>query len=398
MVYDVAVVGGGIVGLATAYQLSEHHPDRRIIVLEKEDRIATHQSSRNSGVIHSGIYYTPGSLKAKNCRDGRQALVRFCRQHDISHEMCGKVIVAVTELERERLGTILDRGKQNGIECEWIGPGRLREMEPHVEGIEAVYVPDAGIVDFTGVAACMARLIEDRGGEVRTGAEMIGFSRDCDHVVVETTSGDIRAQYFVNCAGLYADRVTRMTGHEPGVQVVPFRGEYFELAPGARHLCRNLIYPVPDPAYPFLGVHFTRMHDGRVECGPSAIIGFAREGYSFGTVNLREMVEIIRYRGFRRLSYQHWRKGILEIRLSLSKRYYLKTLQRLVPEVTKGDLLPAPSGVRAQAVKSDGTMVDDFLVLEADRVVNVCNAASPAATASLNVGRFVASRIAAQFE
>ena len=395
--YDVVVVGAGLVGLATAYQLGELYPDKRVVVLEKEDRVAAHQSGRNSGVIHSGVYYRPGSLKAENCREGRKALIAFCRRYNIVHETCGKVIVAVNEAERPLLRNVYERGVANHVACEIIDVDRLNELEPAVVGVEALHVPEAGIVDFAGVARALASVIEQRGGRVVTSARVTGVTVSDASVVAETTAGEFTASFLINCAGLYADRIARMTGQEPGLQIVPFRGEYFELKPHARRLCRNLIYPVPDPAYPFLGVHFTRMFDGSVECGPSAILGFAREGYTLGTIKWGELGEIIRYRGFRALARRHWRKGVLELRQATSRRYYLSTLQRLIPEITLDDIEPAPAGVRAQALLPDGSMADDFVIRESERVVNVLNAASPAATASLNVGRLVAERLAKRF-
>jgi len=394
---DVVIVGGGIVGLATAWRLVEQYPRKRAVVLEKEDRVAGHQTGRNSGVIHSGIYYRPGSLKAENCREGRKALVAFCAEHGITHETCGKVIVAVDEEERPRLHAIRERGIANGVANELIGVGRLREFEPSVRGVEALHVPDAGIVDFKGVARTLARLIVERGGSVVTNARVDSVTLTTGSVTAHTSAGDFGADYLVNCAGLYADRIARMTGQEPGLQIVPFRGEYYELKPHARHLCRNLVYPVPDPAYPFLGVHFTRMYDGSVECGPSAIVGFAREGYTLGTIDWRELAEIVRYRGFRGLARKHWRQGVVELRLATSKRYYLSTLRQLIPSITLDDIEPAPSGVRAQALQPDGSLVDDFLIRETHRVVNVLNAPSPAATASLNVGRLIVERLAVRF-
>ena len=397
MKYDVVIVGGGIVGLATAYQLSEHWPDKSIVLLEKEDRVAAHQTGRNSGVIHSGIYYKPGSLKATNCFAGRKALIAFCQEHGITHDVCGKVIVAVTEDEREGLHRIYERGQANGVACEKIGPERLREYEPYVAGVEALHVPEAGIVDYKGVSRKLAEIVSDRGGDLRFNSEVVRINVGSDGVIVETPAGTVEAEYLVNCAGLYADRIAKMTGQDPGLQVVPFRGEYYQLKAHARHLVNDLIYPVPDPAYPFLGVHYTRMYDGTIECGPSAILGFAREGYTLGTVNLGELWEIMKYKGMRELAKQHWRKGVLELRQSMSKRYYLSTLQRLIPEIKLDDIEPVPSGVRAQALLPDGSMVDDFLILELPRVVNVCNAASPAATACLNVGKTVLDRLAVRF-
>lgn len=391
MTYDVAVIGGGIVGLATAFQLSESNPARRIVVLEKESSVASHQTGRNSGVIHSGIYYRPDSLKAENCREGKKALVGFCEQHEITYEICGKVIVAVSSDEIPRLEAIYQRGVENGVACELIGRERLLELEPHCAGIRGIHVPDAGIVDYKGVSEVLSTVVQTREGEVRLNYEVRSVHASGDTVVLQSDADEVAARCVINCAGLQADLVGRLGGDIPEIQVVPFRGEYYELVPESRHLCKNLIYPVPDPAYPFLGVHFTRMYDGRVECGPSAIMAFAREGYSFGTFRLRDALEILSYRGFWKLARQHWRKGVSEVRQSLSKKYYLSTLQRLVPEVGIGDIVPAPAGVRAQALRPDGSMVEDFLIQRNGRVINVYNAASPAATACLNIGKVIAS-------
>ncbi len=393
----VAIIGGGIVGLATAHALQKMHPEWRIVVLEKEDRVAAHQSGRNSGVIHSGIYYRPGSLKAENCRKGKRRLVEFCEREGVAYEMCGKVIVAVDESERAGLRRIYERGLQNGIECEIIDGDRLRELEPHAAGVEAIHVPEAGIADYRGVCERLATLVEERGGEVRLGHEVVGIERSAGELTIETSQDSVGCDYLVNCAGLHADRIAKLEGTRPEVQVVPFRGEYYELKPERRFLCRNLIYPVPDPAFPFLGVHVTRMFDGRVECGPSAILALAREGYTFGTIKPRDVVEAATYPGLLRLVARHWRKGMLEIRQSLSKEYYTRTLQRLIPEISSDDLVEVPSGVRAQAIDRRGNLVDDFYFEESDRVVHVCNAASPAATASFNVGRLVAEKLAVRF-
>ena len=397
MTYDVAIVGGGIVGLATAYRLLEAHPDKRALVLEKEPEIAAHQTGRNSGVIHSGVYYKPGSLKAENCREGKRALIDFCERHDVAFEMCGKVIVAVAEAERPGLHRIYERGQENGVTCEMIGRERLGELEPHTAGIEAIHVPEAGIVDYKGFCVKLVELLQQAGHEVRTKAEVRAMHAENGHVTLETTSGDVQARYVVNCAGLYSDRVAEMSGQDPGVQIVPFRGEYYALKPEAEHLCRTLIYPVPDPAFPFLGVHFTKMVRGGVECGPNAVLAFAREGYTFGEVNARELAETLSYPGFVRLAAKHWKTGLGEMWRSLSKRAFVRSLQRLVPAIREEDLEKAPAGVRAQAITPEGDLVDDFLIKETDRVVNVCNAASPAATASLNVGRLIVERLAAHF-
>jgi L-2-hydroxyglutarate oxidase len=390
---DVAIVGGGIVGLATAYQITERQPGARVVVLEKEDRVAAHQTGRNSGVLHSGIYYKPGTLRASNCRAGKLAMEAFCEREGVAYERCGKVIVATREDERPVLTELLARGEANGVECERIGPERLREIEPHAAGIDAIHVPESGIVDYTAVCIRLAEIVAERGGAVVTGAAVTNVVRGADGVAVETTQGDVQADLVVNCAGLHSDRVAKMTGHEPEHQIVPFRGEYFELKPHAHRLCRGLIYPAPDPRMPWLGVHFTKMVHGGVECGPNAVFAFAREGYRERDVDLRDLREALAYVGFRRLSLRYWKIGAFEMARSFSKRLFVSTLQRLIPEVTLADLEASPAGVRALALSPDGELVDDF-VIEADaRVVNVCNAPSPAATAALNVGDLVAAQV-----
>lgn len=398
MKFDVAIVGAGIVGLATAYQLVNSYPDLAVVVLDKEGQIAAHQTGRNSGVIHSGIYYRPGSLKARNCREGKRALVDFCKREGIAHEMCGKVIVAVSEKEREGLHAILKRGRENDVACELIDADRLKELEPYTNGIEAIHVPEAGIVDYKGVARRLADIVVGRGHTLTLNAELHAIIPDGDEVVLQTTAGDISAKHVVTCAGLYADRVATLSGQDPEMQIVPFRGEYFELKPEARRLCNDLIYPVPDPAFPFLGVHFTRMFDRRIECGPNAVLAFAREGYRFGDVNLAELRETLTYPGFIRLARRHWKKEIFEIWRSLSKAAFVKTLQRLVPEVTAADLEESPSGVRAQAVLPDGQLADDFVIKESKRVLNVCNAPSPAATSCLKIGEEIVGRLSRQLQ
>jgi len=385
--YDVAIIGGGIVGLATAYHLTKHYPDHSIAVVEKEDQVAAHQTGHNSGVIHSGIFYEPGSLKAENCRKGKRALIEFCEHNDVPFEMCGKVVVATDESEIPELNRIEEKGRQNQVECTRIGPAELHDREPHVRGVAALHVPGAGIVDYPGMAKALARHVRDRGHPIRTGAEVLALHSDSNAQTIVTSTGDVSARYVVNCAGLYADRIAAMSGQEGlNVQIIPFRGEYYELVPERRSLCRHLIYPVPDPDFPFLGVHFTRMVDGRVECGPSAVLAFAREGYHLTDVDWNELVEILSYPGVRKLSIRHWRKGLHELLQSMSKRIYLRAARHLIPEVQMDDLVASRAGVRAQAVHPDGTLEDDFLIMETDRVVNVLNAASPAATSSLNVG------------
>ncbi|NBC87375.1 MAG: L-2-hydroxyglutarate oxidase [Bacteroidetes bacterium] len=387
--YDIAIIGGGIVGLATAYRLTQSHPDRSVVVIEKEDRVAFHQTGRNSGVVHSGVFYTPGSLKAENCREGKRALVEFCEREGVDVDMCGKVVVAVTEEEIPELNRIEEKGRLNQVEARRIGPDELQEIEPHTRGVAALHVPGAGIVDYTGMTEALARCATRHGYDLKTNAAVTNLHTESTHVTVQTTAGDVSARHVVNCAGLYADKIAEMSGQTPAAKVVPFRGEYYELVPERRHLCRNLIYPVPDPAFPFLGVHFTRMVDGSVECGPSAVLAFAREGYKFWDVNWPELIDTVTYPGFLKLSMKHWQKGVHELLQSLSKKVYVKAAQHLVPEVTAEDFVPSPSGVRAQALRPNGELVDDFLIQETDRVVNVINAASPAATASLNIGRLI---------
>lgn len=387
----IVIVGGGIVGLATAWRLSDRD-DVEVVVLEKEDAVAQHQTGRNSGVLHSGIYYKPGSLKATNCRAGKLEMESFCEAEGIAYERCGKVIVAVDERELPALERIHERGIANGVACERIGPDRLREIEPHVAGIAAIHVPEAGIVDYRGVCDRLAAILRERGHEVRLGARVLRVRSGGSRRVVETTAGELDADLVVNCGGLHCDRIARASGVASGPRIVPFRGEYYVLKPEATHLCRHLIYPVPDPSFPFLGVHFTRMVEGGVECGPNAVLAFAREGYTFGTVDLRDLVETLGYGGFHRLALKHWRSGLGEMWRSLSKAAFVKSLQRLVPEIRSEQIVPAPAGVRAQAVNRDGSMVDDFQILEAEGVVHVLNAPSPAATASLNIGRHVAEQ------
>ena len=394
---DVLIVGGGIVGLATAYQLTRLHPDLSVVVLEKEERVAAHQTGHNSGVLHSGIYYKPGSLKAINCREGKLAMEAFCRQHDIAHDVCGKVIVAVQDKELPALERIFERGQKNGVRCEMIGRERLAELEPHSAGIKAIHVPEAGIVNYREVCDRLAALVNQHGGHVLTGTRVTRVDQRADEVIVESTSGTYAAKYMVNCAGLHCDRVTKLTGQDPESRIVPFRGEFYVLKPAARHLCRNLIYPVPNPSFPFLGVHFTRMVDGTVECGPNAVLAFAREGYRKRDINLYDMFESLTYSGFLRLALRYWKVGAGEMWRSISKTAFVRELKHLIPAIESDQLESAPSGVRAQAISPDGSMVDDFWIRENDRIVNVCNAPSPAATSSLNIGKLIVEKLAMRF-
>ncbi|MCE9530970.1 MAG: L-2-hydroxyglutarate oxidase [Planctomycetes bacterium] len=391
--YSLAVVGGGIVGLAVAYQFTRQYPGRRVIVLEKEQSLAFHQTGRNSGVLHSGIYYKPGSQKALNCRAGKKEMEEFCATEGVAHEICGKVIVATDASELPALQRILERGQANGVTCSMISKERLAELEPHTAGIQAIHVPEAGIVDYPGVCERLGFRIREAGGEVRFGARVIHFRRTGEGVLIQTTAGEVLAKQVVNCGGLHADRLAKLSGRKPGALVIPFRGEYFELKPETWKLCRNLIYPVPDPRFPFLGVHFTRMVQGGVECGPNAVLAFAREGYRFFQVNGRDLFETLTYPGFLRMALRHWKKGLGEMWRSLHKAAFVRALQRLVPAIRSEDLESAPAGVRAQAIAPNGELVDDFLILRDDRVINVINAPSPAATAALQIGRTVVAKL-----
>ena len=389
MAHRVAIVGGGIVGLATAWQLLGRNPGTRVTVLEKEADVGAHQTGHNSGVLHSGIYYKPGTLRAANCRTGKRAMEEFCAEHGVPYDICGKVIVAISEPELPLLERIYQRGQENGVRCELIGPDRLKELEPHTPGLRAIHVPEAGIVNFRAVARKLAELIVASGGEVRCGARVRAVKQNGSEIAIESTAGEVVADYLVTCAGLQSDRVARLTGARPEAKVLPFRGEYYDLKPEAQHLCHNLIYPVPDPSFPFLGVHFTRMIEGGVECGPNAVLAFAREGYRKTDFNFGDFGEAIAYRGFRRLAWKYWRTGMGEMWRSWSKAAFVKALQRLVPEIKSEHLVPGRTGVRAQAIAPDGTIVDDFVIEAHNRIVNVLNAPSPAATSSLNIGKLV---------
>jgi (S)-2-hydroxyglutarate dehydrogenase len=393
---DVAIIGGGIIGLATAYQITRQYPGRRVVVLEKEPDLAHHQTGHNSGVLHSGIYYKPGSMKAINCRAGKKAMEEFCAAEGIAYEICGKVIVAVDESELPALERIFDRGQANGVSCEVIDKHRLAELEPHAAGVRAIHVPEAGIVDYRQVCERLAERVREREGEVCTATRVIDIRKNGQGVIVSTTAGDIETLVVINCAGLQCDRVTAMSGEQPAAKIVPFRGEYFALKPDVHHLCKNLIYPVPDPNFPFLGVHFTRMIDQSVECGPNAVLAFAREGYKKTDLNIADLAESLTYPGFLRMAAKYWRMGMGEMWRSVSKRAFVRALKRLLPEIEADHLEPAPAGVRAQAVSRDGSLVDDFLIQESERVINVGNAPSPAATASLNIGKLIAERLGAR--
>ena len=394
---DICIIGGGIVGLATAYQILKQHPDKKIVVVEKESSLAKHQTGHNSGVLHSGIYYKPGSLKAKNCRLGKQAMEEFCKQQEIEHELCGKVIIALNEEEVPRMEKIYQRGQENGINCKIITREELLEIEPHAAGIRAIHVPECGIVNYKQVCERLGEIIEEKEGILLLGEGAREIESSNNEIVVQTSSETIHASYLINCAGLHSDRVTKMGGNEAPAKIIPFKGEYYELNNDAKHLCKNLIYPVPDPQFPFLGVHFTRMIDGTVECGPNAVLAFGREAYGKFDINLKDLAESLTYMGFQKMALKHWKMGWGEMWRSYNKGAFVKALKRLIPEIEAKHLNSAPAGIRAQAVTPNGAMVDDFLIQENKRVINVCNAPSPAATASLNIGATIVENLSSRF-
>jgi L-2-hydroxyglutarate oxidase len=390
---DVVVVGGGIVGLATARAIVRARPDLQLTLLEKESGFARHQTGRNSGVLHSGIYYQPGSQKAVACVEGRLAMERFCTEHDVPFERCGKVIVAVDERQLSRLGELEARARANGVRAERIGPERLREIEPHAAGIAALHVAETGIVDFAGVARALAAELTADGRQLRRGHEVLSVDERADAVTVETDRGAFSARVLVNCAGLQSDLVAASHGVRPNVRIVPFRGEYHDLVPSAAGLVRHLIYPVPDPELPFLGVHLSRGIDGGVHAGPNAVLALGREGYTWGAVDTRGLCELATFPGFWRMAGHYWPVGVHEVHRSLSRRALARALSRLVPGIAATDLVPRPAGVRAQAVARNGALLDDFVVRETARAVHVLNAPSPAATASLVIGESISERV-----
>jgi L-2-hydroxyglutarate oxidase len=396
----VVVIGGGIVGLSTAMALVEGEPPMRPIVLEKEADIAAHQTGHNSGVIHSGIYYRPGSLKARYTVEGARALVELCRRHDIPHEICGKVVVATDASELPRLEELQRRGTANGVPggVALIGTERLRELEPEAAGIRALHVPATGIVDFVAVAHRYADVVREKGGEIRTGVRVLDVRRSGGEWVVETTGGTLRTRHLINCAGLHCDEIARRAGLGPGLRIVPFRGEYYKLAADREALVKTLIYPVPDPAFPFLGVHFTRMVRGGVEAGPNAVLSLKREGYRKTDFDAAETWSTLSFPGFWKLALKYWRTGAGEVYRSFSKAAFVRALQRLLPALREEDLEPGGSGVRAQAVDAGGSLIDDFRIELADGAVHVLNAPSPAATASIPIGRAVAEQARRYFE
>ena len=396
---DLLIIGAGIVGLATAMEATRRFPGMSVLVVEKEDHIAAHQTGHNSGVIHSGIYYKTGSLKARNCVAGAASMKRFCREHDVAYEECGKLIVATSRDELPRLEQLLQRGIANGVPgLRALEPGQFRQIEPHCAGLRALQVPSTGIVDYTAVALKYGQLIELAGGDIVLNAQVIGLREDSGTNIVETKAGTFAAHYLINCAGLYSDTVCRMAGVETDLEIIPFRGEYYEVKPERRHLIKALIYPVPDPRFPFLGVHFTRRVNGSVEAGPNALLAFRREGYTGAGVDLSEAAETLSFPGFRKLARRYWRMGLAEQYRSWVKSAFVKSLQRMIPELQEEDYAPGGSGVRAQAVDKNGNLVDDFHFIHRKNMIHVGNVPSPAATASLEIGREIVNMLAQCFE
>ena len=398
--YEIAVIGGGIVGMATAMALIERG-QRSLLVLEKEERLAAHQTGNNSGVIHSGLYYKPGSLKARNCVEGREALYHFCAAHDIAHERCGKVVIATNENEIPTLDEMERRGIANGLQgIRRLNAGELRNHEPHAAGIAALHVPETGIVDFVQVVEVMSRHVQEKGGEIRLHSRAVSCQQRGKDLTLETSTGNVTCHHLINCAGLQCDRIARLCGVDPELQIVPFRGEYYELISERQSLVRNLIYPVPDPRFPFLGVHFTRMIHGGVEAGPNAVLAFKREGYSRASFSLRDTMQFLGYSGFWRMAAKYWTTSLGEFHRSLSKRAFVTALQKLLPELQAEDLrsgADSTAGVRAQAVLPDGSLADDFRIIGADNMIHVLNAPSPAATASISIGRTIADMAVRNF-
>jgi (S)-2-hydroxyglutarate dehydrogenase len=390
---DAVVVGGGMLGLAVARELQTRRPGLRLAIVEKEDGLARHQTGRSSGVVHRGVYYVPGSLKARLCVDGAERLLGYCDERGIPVLRCGKVVVAADDAERRRLAELHRRAVANGVPgVELIGPERLRELEPHVAGVEALHSPATAVVDFARVADALAADVAAEGGELLLGTTVVGLQRRGDATIVETTGGILEATRVVVCAGVHADRLAAMSGAPAEPRIVPFRGDYLALRPERRHLVRGLVYPVPDPAFPFLGIHTTTRPDGEVWLGPNAVLALAREGYRRRNVSLRDVRDVARSHGFRRLARRHWRMGLEEVLRDVSTRRFVAAAQRLLPELVADDVLPGPSGIRAQALSEDGTLLDDFVFHEADGVLHVRNAPSPGATSALEIARVVVDR------
>lgn len=396
--FDVVVIGGGIVGLSVAREVTSRFPRLKLAVLEKEERVAAHQTGHNSGVIHSGVYYKPGSVKARTCVEGAAAMVEFCREHGVPYEICGKVIVATSQPELPRLNDLLERGQANGVGgLRMLTPEQLREIEPHAAGVAALHVPGTGITDYAVVCEKYAELLRAQAGTVRTSTKVVGIRPGGSETVVETSGGEFAARNVINCAGLFSDRIGRMAGEKPEVQIVPFRGEYYDVVPERAHLVKTLIYPVPDPRFPFLGVHFTRRVSGRVDAGPNAVFAFKREGYRRKDFSLRDTAESLTFPGFWRVATKYWRSGKDEFERSVSKDSFVRGLQKMLPEIQAEDLVPGGSGVRAQAIHRSGAMVDDFQFSQSKNMLHLYNVPSPAATASIAIGKAVVEMAAKAF-
>jgi L-2-hydroxyglutarate oxidase len=396
-IYDIAIIGGGIVGTATALSLQKKR-NNRIVILESEDHLAAHQTGNNSGVIHSGLYYKPGSLKARNCTTGREMMYRFCEENGIKHDKCGKLVVATIKNEIASLDELERRGKENGLkEIKRLSKEELKEYEPHVNGIEGLFVGETGIVDYKDVVDAYSRLIKEKSGEIKTISRFLNLKKDKENLILETESGEIRAKFLVNCGGLQSDRIAKLCGVEPGLQIVPFRGEYYRIKKEKEHFVNNLIYPVPDPKFPFLGVHFTRMIKGGVEAGPNAVLAFKREGYKHSDISIPDILGMITYTGFWKMAAKHYKMGFHEFHRSFSKDAFVKALQKLIPEIEYDDIYREGAGVRAQALEPDGKLVDDFRIIEAEKMIHVLNAPSPAATASLSIGLTISELIVKNF-
>lgn len=394
MQVDIAIVGGGIVGLATGYRLTEKYPNKKIVIIEKESSIAHHQTGNNSGVIHSGLYYRPGSLKAKNCIDGYHMLLKFCNENEIPYDLCGKVVVATNKSELGRLRDLFDRGRESGLEgLQMLDQKQLKEIEPHLAGIQGIRVPQTGIINYTAVCSKLVDKIEEKGGKVLLNTKVKAIEEKESHVQIVTNKNFVECQMMVNCAGLYSDDVASEHLGKLDTKIIPFRGEYYELTAEAEHLVKHLIYPVPDPAFPFLGVHFTRMIEGGIEAGPNAVFAFKKEGYKKTDFNAKEFFGSLLWPGFQKVMFKYWKTGLGEMHRSFSKKAFTKALQRLIPEIKEEHLVAAPAGVRAQACDREGGLLDDFKLVTKKRAIHVINAPSPAATSSLSIGKTISEMV-----
>lgn len=394
MVYDITIVGGGIVGLATAYQLLNINSSLSVLLLEKESEVAKHQTGNNSGVIHSGIYYKPGSLKAKNCIEGYNLLLNFCEENSVPYEICGKIIVATEESQLKQLEMLYERGNANGLKgIKYLTKEELKEYEPYVAGIKGLHVPQTGIINYKNVSSKLKKIIEAKGVEIKFNNAVKNIKKENNNYFIETNSGNYKTKYLVTCGGLMSDRLAKMTHPEIDFRIIPFRGEYYKLKKEKEYLIKNLIYPVPDPAFPFLGVHFTRMLDGGIEAGPNAVLAFKREGYKKQDFNIKDTFETFSWYGFHSIIKKYWKTGLEEFYRSFSKKTFVKELKKLIHEVEEVDLEPGGAGVRAQACHKSGGLIDDFLFVEGERILHVCNAPSPAATSSLAIGKTIADKV-----